>query len=134
MPKLYAVNPADLARVWESVSALVGRALDADTQYSVADVRAGIEARTMQLWLGMEDRAIVAVAVTQILVFPRMKVADLFVIAGEGIEAGVPLLAGIEQWARREGCAAIQGCGRDGWKALLPSGWSAFATLYRKSL
>ena len=82
----------------------------------------------------MEGPNIVSVAVTQIVAFPRMKFCDLFAIAGENIAASVPLLAGIEQWARGEGCAEVRGCGREGWKQHLPSGWSAFATLYRKTL
>ena len=86
-----------------------------------------------QLWIGIDD-GLKAVAVTQICVYPRRKVARVWIFAAEDAPSWIAGdLMHIEAWAKAEGCSEIEMSGRLGWRKRLP-GWGVREVLMTKEL
>jgi hypothetical protein len=129
------VRSADIDGVWSQVESYIARALaEGGHRHSAEDVRRRCRERDAHLWLGVGIDGLEMVAVTEIQLWPGFKVARIWLLAGENIEAwiadGLPTL---EAWARAEGCREIEEDGRGGWARRLP-GWSVARVIMRKGL
>lgn len=87
--------------------------------HEYSDVFDAVLAGTMQLWPAPRGCAI-----TEIVVYPRKTLLNVFLAAGEldqvtdGIEA-------VAAWAREQGCDGMIMSGRRGWERVLGNrGWS----------
>lgn len=110
--------------------------IEAALQYSggthtFADVRDAVHAGQMQFWPGPRSAII-----TEIVVYPRKKVLNLFLGAGvmEEIEA---MFSGIEAWGASQGCSAASATGRHGWERsfmVKTHGWTPTHVVYSKDL
>lgn len=70
----------------------------------------------MGVWFVTRGDELRAVAVTQIIPYPRKRVLDVPFIAGTGLrEWQGPLLGALEDHARATGCACLAGYDRRGW-------------------
>lgn len=109
-------------RLWPAVEPLVARALShADGRYGPADVLERLLEGDQQLWVwSSADGRVRATCVTEIVRYPLSKRCNLFLAAGEGMSAWIGALAAIEEWARAQGCDAIDCQGRAGWERVLP--------------
>jgi hypothetical protein len=91
-------------------------------KYEPADVLRLVLAGRMQLWTAVDDAAAVrAVAITEIVSYPRRRVCRLLACTGTGIDDWWPLIAGLEAWARDAGCTALEPLARPGWERRLKS-------------
>ncbi len=76
---------------------------------------------------------ILAVAVTEVVDFPKKRVCRFFLIAGSGIRRIRGLLATMERWARLSGCDSFMCEGRIGWERFLPD-YDEIGRMWEKEL
>lgn len=93
-------------------------------------------ARTAQLWLIRDQEQAVGAAITEIYDTPKGLTCAVPAVSAVSLEhALVPLFDTIEQWARAEGCARMEGFGRLGWvRALRPHGWRPVSAVIEKDI
>jgi hypothetical protein len=129
--KYFPMSPADPAiqeellrtRIWTEA------ALDyAKGTHLLVDVWKAIEDGLMQFWPG--ERSVV---VTEVTVYPRMKVVGLFLAGGDLSEILEDMLPCIERWAVAHGASRITGAGRKGWAKVM-SDYTAEWTVLRKEI
>jgi hypothetical protein len=129
-PRLVCVPPDQAAAVWPHVRALIHAAMRRGGLSSFRPVEASVLAGDALLWLAIaredgrerpdEDGVrIQAAAVTELHATEWRKVCVLVACGGTGMRAWLPLLEGIEAYARAAGCAAVRIMGRKGWVRLL---------------
>ena len=83
----------------------------------------------MQLWPAPRG-----CIVTEIVVYPRKKVLNLFLAGGE-LDQLVDMNNDITAWAMKNKCAAGTMSGRIGWKKVLePLGWKQMYTTFQKEV
>ncbi len=90
----------------------------------------------MQLWLAVDGSGRHhAVAVTEIVQYPRCSVCAVLACTGEDAADWAPLIQGIETWARERGCRTIEPRCRPGWEKLLkPHGYRRTHSILEKPL
>ena len=78
-----------------------------------------------------------SVVVTEILVFPRLRAVNYWIIAGK-LQECAALQPDIDAWAISEGCSVATATGRMGWLRLsetpLGAGWKPAGVKFTKSL
>lgn len=95
---------------WEYLGPVLERALDkAHGERTLDDLRDDCIRGDAQLWFRGESAL-----VTQLIVYPRYKAARLLVCAGR-MQDAIPGFADVKEWAQKEGCKAMEICGRRGW-------------------
>ena len=91
------------------------------------DVAEGIYKGTMQLW--PTPRGCI---VTEIVVYPRKKVLNVFLGGGE-LGQILEMHEDVIAWAKSQGCSALTMTGRFGWKKPLKAhGWTPLHASYVK--
>lgn len=129
--------PHDLVpTLWPKIVGDMERACDrSDARYAAAHVLSALLRRDMQLWLAAGDgeNPIEAVCVTEIVAYPREKRCGIVFCAGRNAARWLHHLEAIENWARKQGCAALELQGRPGWERLL-EGWDKTHVLLRKRI
>ena len=119
--------------VWKQAAPLIERALNVNRgEYNLEDIRAAIVARDMQLWVYGEGSMIRAVAVTEIVRYPRRMVALVILCAGDSLAKWRGRVGLMEAWARKQGCVEIKAIGRIGWARAL--GWQVLDTVTGRAL
>lgn len=119
MIELVPVAPHLVAEMWPHARALVKRAIDRTGLCNFSGVEWEVLAGTHQLWLAWNGTAIEAAAVTQLVLIGERKICIIVACGGSGRKRWLPLIAGIEQFAKDEGCAAMRIIGRKGWQRIL---------------
>ena len=128
-----------LGRYWPLVEPAIARAVArSDGRYAVADVLTALRAGDMQLWISLteiDDRAsaIEVACVTEIVSYPREKRCGIVFCAGTERKNWLHQLAGIEAWAKAQGCTAFELQGRPGWERALPE-WRKTHVILRKRI
>lgn len=126
--------------IWDLIEPMVEEALEKgeDGKYSVLDVRNFIRAKDMQLWLMLDDtKEVFGCAITQLISYPNGKRLVYFVVAGKDISLWFDNNQLIEDWAKKNGCLAVEFYGRKGWERFTLSkeyGYEPIQTVYRKAL
>ncbi len=83
------------------------------------DIVEGVHSTKMQLWVNDE-----AAAITEIVVYPRKRVLNVF-LAGGVLDQVMDMLESAKMWGVSQGCSDIMMSGRRGWiKPLGDKGWS----------
>ncbi len=126
--------------VWDIVEPYISDALrkGGDNKYSTLDIRNFIKSRDMQLWITFDNsRELYACAVTQIISYPNEKRLLLVVVAGKDIQYWFDQHKLIDEWAKKQGCRAVEVYGRKGWERLHKqrnSGYEMIHTVLRRVL
>ena len=111
--------------VWPEVESLVNRALaHGGGRYAPEDFIAALRRRDMQLWTVREGGLLIGLAITELRNYPRQRRCRYLLLAGDGFDRWQHLQLHIENWARVNGCTAMEMCGRRGWERKL-RGWRA---------
>ena len=93
------------------------------------DVEKGIRESRMQLWPAPRG-----CIVTEIVVYPRKKLLNLFLAGGE-LDQLLDMYDDMKAWAELQGCEAAELTGRLGWKRVLePLGWKTQHVNFRKDI
>lgn len=132
--RIEMVPPAGVDALWPLVEPMLAPLFDDYPLEDLEDVRASIESTHRQLWLVLRDGDIAAVAVTQIVTFPRARVLEIMALAGENV---LDVMKEFDEWATEvawlKSCDVIQVIGRPGWtKHFKQIGGERAAVIYRK--
>lgn len=133
---LHAAGPAEMPGLWPRVRDRIASCCDrSGGKYEPADILRNLIAGRMDLWLAEDGGAIHAVAISEIVVYPRVRVCKLLACTGEKARRWLDLLAQIEAWARAQGCAVIEPVCRPGWERhLKPMGYRKTHVVLEKTL
>ena len=97
--------------------------------HNFEDIVCGVKAGTMQLWPALHS-----CLVTEIVIYPRKKLLNIFLAGGELNEL-MGMQADVEKWAIREGCDGGMISGRRGWERPLKKfGWKFQHVYYTKEI
>lgn len=126
---MVGVNQRQIIPLWPKIKPLVEKALDRGFgEWEAGDILGFLLSRDMQLWAA-DDLS--AVAVTQITVYPRVKVCDVLLVGGSGLAEWKNTKV-IENWAREYGCSLMRAMGRRGWARAV--GWTEKQSIAVKEL
>ena len=91
------------------------------------DVEAGLMSGVMQLWPSPKG-----CIVTEIVVYPRKKVLNVF-LGGGDLDQILDMHSDVIAWSKAQGCEALMMTGRFGWKKPLEKhGWKTLHCSYVK--
>ena len=97
--------------------------------YKRQDIALGIKEARMQLW--PSPRGCI---VTEIVVYPRKKVLNVFLGGGE-LDQLLDMHSDVTDWAKSYGCEALTITGRFGWKKPLKAhGWEPLHASFQKEI
>jgi hypothetical protein len=117
--ELLCIDPERVDTIWPYAAPLLQSACRRTGLNAFADIEADILARRSLLWIAWNGRAIEAAAATVLIHSEAGKVCIITACGGRGIERWLPLIDGIEAYARDEGCARVRVYGRKGWLRVL---------------
>lgn len=92
----------------------IKRALAYQATHDIEDVERMVADGDAQLWEGEKSAA-----VTEIIVFPRLKALHLWLCGGDLREITEVMLPQAEAFARMEGCTRLTTAGRIGWDRVM---------------
>jgi hypothetical protein len=122
---LEPVPSRQIIDVWPEVLAQIERALaHSGGRYAPEDFLAALLRREMQLWTVRDGDQLTGLAITELRNYPRQRRCRYLLLAGEDFDRWQHLQQDIENWARANGCRAMEMCGRRGWERKL-RGWRA---------
>lgn len=126
----------DVPHYWPQIEEGVQKALShGSIAWTAEEIRATLMRRASQLWLALNDDRVAAFAITELQVFPRIRVLFVMLIGGQGMDAWLHFEAKICEWGKEMGCVAVEGPGRRGWERKMKSrGWAPVWTVFRKML
>jgi hypothetical protein len=97
--------------------------------HNFEDVVSGLAEGKMQLWPAPKG-----CIVTEIVVYPRKKVLNVFLGGGE-LDQLMDMHKDVIAWAKSQGCVAVTITGRHGWKKpLTKHGWKPLHASYVKEI
>lgn len=129
-----AIPAEHVSQVWPMAEAWIDAALDRDRTHTPEQVAALCEAGRVQLWVVWGEGRAWAAVVTEIIVSPLKKVANIWLVGGSHRKKWAEiLLSRVEEWARAQGCSSVRAVGRKGWVKDMP-GYSAEHVVYAKEL
>jgi len=117
--QLVCVNPADVEKLWTKIERPLRRAIDRTQLSDFASCEAALFTGSHLLWLAIEGEKIEAMATTELAKIGERKICTIVACSGEEREHWLPLIAGLEKFAKDEGCASMRVYGRIGWKKVL---------------
>lgn len=120
-PRLICVPPDRFGEFWPHLEPLIRKAHE---RFGSNDEREELEAALRQgkalAWIAWSPaQKIEAVLVTDLMKEDGVLICRLRALAGRKLQRWLRLLDEVEQFARREGCAAIRFIGRPGWSRML---------------
>ena len=117
--KLLCIDPARVAEIWPHVRGLLKRASEKTGTGDFAQQEREVLTGLQLLWIAWNGEAIEAACTTQLVNENGVKICVLVACGGHNRARWLPLLAGIEDYARIEGCTRMQIIGRKGWSRVL---------------
>lgn len=117
--ELLCIDPDRVDVIWPHAAPLLQSACRRTGLNAFADLEADIRARRSLLWIAWNGEAIEAAAATVLIRSDTGKVCIITACGGGGIKRWLPLISGIEAYARNEGCARVRIYGRKGWQRVL---------------
>lgn len=98
------------------------------------DVLDGVRAGRFTMWLAYLDDRLIGCLVAQALAYPRLRALNVLFIAGHNRTTWqAAMIETVEECARRNGFAFVEGIGRTGWARVLP-GYQVAGFSYEKGL
>lgn len=120
MVKLICVPPSDVAALWAGVAEMIDAGFMANDVPVPSDLKEQLAAGTRLLWLALDDKHdIVAAMMTQLFQMRSGLACKMMECGGERLHEWKHLRAGIEEYAKREGCDRVLLEGRPGWSRVL---------------
>lgn len=114
------ITPADryLSEMWHELWPLLKPAVEKSAEQ--INVLADLKAHNAQLWAVYENGRPVAAVVTRIQTRDGSPSCLFWIVGGSRArEWGAQLVETVERWARMQGCTAMWGAGRRGWRQLM---------------
>ena len=105
--------------VWPLVSDRIRAAIVRTGIGLLSEVEADLFSRQSLLWVVHDGDGIASVIITQLSKGENGVVCTIVACGGKSVLHDIRLLAGIEKYARAEGCRAMRIIGRKGWARAL---------------
>jgi len=118
--RLICIDPARIDEFWPHVAPLIKAAMVRGAITDVAEVIDAVLAGRALVWIAWNGVTIRAAAVTQLSTVHHARFCTIVACGGEHRHEWLPLIAGLERYAKSENCIAIRIFGRRGWERLLP--------------
>ena len=135
--KLVCVDPKRVREIWPAVAPLLRQATARTGLSAFADIERDVLNGDSLLWIAVSGEgsvvAIEAAASTRLQHTDTGKVCVITGCAGANMLRWLPLISGIESYARDEGCARVRIFGRKGWLRVL-EGYRAKHIVLHKEL
>ncbi|MGJ4884727.1 MULTISPECIES: hypothetical protein [unclassified Bradyrhizobium] len=117
--ELACVDPGQVGLIWPKVAPRLRRAILRTGLSAFADVERDVLDGRALLWLALSQEgdiiAIDAVATTRLELTDAGKVCVIVACEGRGRYRWLPLIGGIETYAKTESCRGMRIYGRKGW-------------------
>lgn len=120
MAELVCVPPDRITEFWPLASHLIRSAMERGGLGDFESVEQSTLAGGALLWLAWDGKTILSAAVTELTKLNGHLFCTIVGCAGEQRDDWLPLIAGLETYARNEGCKAMRIWGRKGWARVLP--------------
>jgi hypothetical protein len=133
LAELACVPPGEVARLWPHLAHYIARAMARGGMGRFADVEADVLGADAYLWVATAAGAILAAAVTKVTGAGSARLCTIVACGGHDWPRFRFLIAGLESYARAEGCTAVEICGRPGWQRRL-AGYRTVKVVIRKGL
>jgi len=117
--ELCCVPPVLAGTIWPDVAEWISLAMSRGRMGCFTDVEADVLHGNAYLWLAIEDRTVLAAAVTKVTSDENERLCTLVACAGHDWRRFGSLIDGLEDYARAEDCRAMEICGRPGWSRRL---------------
>jgi len=131
--RLLCIDPAVVNVLWPLARELIKRAFDRTGLSDFADTEKEVLSGLQLLWLAWNGETIEAAVTTQLIRVSMRKICVITACGGNDRARWLPLLAGIETYAREEGCTGMRIYGRKGWQRAL-NGYRARHVVLTKEL
>ena len=131
--KIACCPPNDAPRLWLRVKHLIVEAMRRGDMGSFEEVERDVLGNNAYLWVAIEDDVFLAVAVTKVTQGEKERLCTIVACGGEDFQRFGHLIKDLEDYARTEGCQAMEVCGRAGWVRLL-SEYRPVKVILRKEL
>lgn len=117
---LFPLRSDEIDAFWPKIGHLVEKPLTTppeDRNYSIDDIRDALRSKDMQCWVAHDGQKILAVAITEVVCFPRRKVLYIPFVGAEtgSIDLWLGHMEAMKAFAREMGCEAVRGGFREGW-------------------
>ena len=111
------VSLHNIGTVWPFCVGHVADALKhADGEMEIEDVLRYVLGGNWTLWTIVDDRKIIASAVTEIVDYPTLRALRVITLGGRNMKKWLPdLLTAWEKHAKNIGCNRLEASGRKGW-------------------
>ena len=140
MIKFEPISKEDILKFWDKLEPLLNKAvlLDQDT-YGIENLKLSLQKGTYSVWVAYDDedsRSILGAITTRIItVASKRKGISIDFIGGTRMKEWIDIgHETIENLAKHNDCAFIQGYGRRAWEKYNKFGWKKLHTTYRKDL
>ena len=119
--RLVCIDPVLVPIIWRNVADLIRRAMARGRMGRFTDVEADVLRANAYLWLALSGAGVLAAAVTKVTAEEGERLCTIVACGSEGEDWSRfgALIRGLENYARDEGCGAIEICGRPGWSRRL---------------
>ncbi|NUY33299.1 hypothetical protein F0160_22705 [Paraburkholderia sp. JPY303] len=113
---LYGIQRTEIDAVWGEVRPWIEASCRRNRgKYDAEDIKAGLLSGEDQLWIWKSPTAF-AVGITRLANYPKQRVCTIRIVTGtNAAEWQRPAMEAIEEWARSNGCNAMELCARAGW-------------------
>ena len=130
---LWLIPRDQVLLVWKDVETFIKQTDDEDT--TSKDIYENLKSGKWSLWIGMLHEEITFVGTTSFVTYPSGKMCRVETLAGDNMDDWFYMLKDLEEWAKLNGCIAMDIFGRKGWeKVLKPAGYEFESVLLRKRL
>lgn len=103
--------------VWPRIEHyIVKTLLYSDNKYDLDSIKKCLLERDMQLWIALQGVNILSYTITRIVHYPKQQRLQIAFMGGEHLNKWKHFVEDLMQWARDQGCVAIEASGRPGWE------------------
>ena len=116
--KCKGILSKEIPDYWDRVRPFIDRALKRGSNYTLSEIRDGLDKTELQLWVAEEGESIKATLVTSLQEDKESKFCLLLALSGGDIPWR-EWLTMFEDWAKYKGCEEMRIYGRRGWSRVL---------------
>jgi hypothetical protein len=132
--RIALVSPDDVHVVWKSILPYVeGVISHSQDEMTAENFYEELTNGSMQLWVSIERKEILACMITQIAPYPNKRVLRVIALGGVEMDKWISFLPDIEHWAMTIGCTSLEAWGRKGWLRVLKD-WKCSYHILTKDL
>ena len=132
--RIALVSPDDVHVIWPSILEYVEEVVShSQGEMTAENFYEELTNGSMQLWVSIEGKEVLACMITQIAPYPNKQVLRIIALGGVEMEKWIQFLPDIEHWAMNVGCTSLEAWGRKGWLRILQD-WKCSYHILTKDL